>query len=475
MNKLLTLALVVLFPMLSLGGPLAIGTTNGFGFGTKLLNPVETNSAFHGNWTIMPGQGVKYLRVTNVADYLKMMVFEGDGTNEYNFQFGDTGPLGQIYFNGQHSGGPEMIFTADAFGFAMGAYSGVGSYKNNRRMQLGVGELHHGLVTMQDDERADATTTLGYSNPFQFTCSYYSNALFMVYPTIMARAKGSNQWSIDFFTNFSDTITANNWASIGQTPVVSINCGATSGLDVRGALTTLNSDVNFGTSAQVSYTGGNAFIVGNGAVCDLWVVNASTAAASRYMRVGQFGNYFNLGGLLVGAAASATLATFQVTGTAFISNNVAPIAAFTGDVYGSHSGSTNFGASASMHKTASDTLNFITIQTVTNYAFSSLRGFTGSLEQGTLTNTAAGNYELSAQMEITDTSGSRHTMGIYTNTVLAGRTSAPLSALNADATPILLPQVFFLPAGCRIELKETTDAPSVARNFDRATLNVDAW
>jgi hypothetical protein len=463
---------ILLFPMLALPAGLTISSTNGFGQTTRLQYPGLLSGA-----NLAKGGTI---RVTNDSDVV-VVIFDGMESNRFSIQFGTNGALGRIWWNGQHSGAPEMQFDGDSFAFGPGSYSTIGAVKSNRRVQFGIGADHFWTVDFQYNKLPTAVFPLGSSGPLRWTSSWWgSNNLTTVFPTIITRAITTNgDWVLDFHTNFNDTVSVSNFVDLANSPTMQLVGGNTNGLRVNGILrvsgiATLTNTVFMGSEASPSVTvTPTQLFVGNGSTADL-LVWGTGGSGQRYFQAGPNGTYVGTGasGLSIGKNAAASLGTLDVVGTAFISSTLG----VGGVISGNGSGLTNIGTGANMQKTASDTQNFTSLATVTNYAFSTLRGFTGSLVQGTLTNTAAGFYAISADLELTDVSGSVHTMAIYTNTVLAGRISELSTVPNAAVKLTLLPQAFFLPANCRIEMKEVvTSGPSVSRNFDRATLNVESW
>lgn len=167
----------------------------------------------------------------------------------------------------------------------------------------------------------------------------------------------------------------------------------------------------------------------------------------------------------------------QLTAGAFtiVNSNTVPLIILTNPAAGALYTNQLVSWKASMHKVVTDSFNFITLHAITNYQFTQLRGFTGSAQEGTLTNLMPGFYTIGGNMSGTDTLGGRHILGIYTNDVVAGRTNALIHAANTSVSITIPDQVFWLPANTRIELKQSAESPATATDIFGASLNVEGW
>src|SRR5262249_14900594 len=125
-----------------------------------------------------------------------------------------------LLWNPYHYGGAEMQMSASAFALGPGCDSVAPFYRQNRRIQLGIGTYHHGWVDFQYDARGDRPDDpLRYSIPLPWTVGYLGDNGTPLFPAIQGVATDtSGHGALVFYDNF-DTFIPNgstNWNFAGS-------------------------------------------------------------------------------------------------------------------------------------------------------------------------------------------------------------------------------------------------------------------
>lgn len=453
MKKILSFFLAACLPAVALaqwpGQGLTVRATNGFSRFQTLLDPTNNGIAtFSGTISATSAFNANQFDTTGVIDLkigsLLTNHVEWGPTNNWVTYFTNNPAAGYgsiaTYISTNRVGGIASFY------LDFGTFDGAGNLSSQgANAQIGIQYDHNGLSSGAITDVRNTEFKIISGGSIALVTGNGNNGKDRVQVgTTSGATTGTGSWM-----TFMRQITANASMMLGYSAV-------------------LNWDASyFSNNAAITVTPG------------MYAKATGTNGTFELQILPDFDGPGNTGAWTTNAVPDFRFVMGGTTNATFVTSNLVVVgnsyAGFSQPAAANLAGATNFGARASMIKTDTDVYNFITIAPITNYAMFSLRGFTGNLEQGTLTNTVEGYYKFSVNVEIEDTLQGSHTLGVYTNNVLMGMTSVLIGGANANIAPCILGEVFFIPAGTRCELKETTAAPAIARNMLRASFNIDAW